>query len=210
MTLGKNEILRRLTPGQSEIDIDRIIVTPLLDPDDQIGRVEIDLRLGYQFIIFKEHFQGSLNPYRLQTYENEIEKYQEEVVIPHGEKIVLHPGRFIVGSTLEYVALPADIEAQVEGRSSWARLGLTIATATTVHPMYKGVITLELSNNGTIPLELSPGFKIAQIVFHKIDTPLSECEVESANCKYQCSIGPGFSKIFTDKYVNYFLSDKFK
>lgn len=204
MTLGKKEILKRLDPIQSEMDKNRIVITPLLDPEDQIGRVEVDLRLGYQFIIFKEHFQGTLNPKNLSSYESEISKYQEEVIIAHKKSIVLHPGRFIVGSTLEYVALPKDIEAQVEGRSSWARLGLTIATATTVHPMFKGIITLELSNNGTIPLELTPGIKIAQILFHKVEPPLSEEEIEDIKCKYQCSIGPGFSRIFKDKDIEYF------
>jgi dCTP deaminase len=204
MTLSKEEIIRRLDPKSSEYDKDRIVITPLLDKEDQIGRVEVDLRLGGQFIIFKEHFQGTLNPLTLYSFEGAIEKYQEEVVVTRSKKIVLHPGRFIVGSTFEYVALPRDIEAQVEGRSSWARLGLTIATATTIHPMYKGVITLELSNNGTIPLELSPGMKIAQILFHKIVPPLSEKDIEAIKCKYQCSIGPGFSRISKDKDIEYF------
>ncbi len=207
MTISIDEIKRRLDPSRTDYDTDRIIVTPLFSKNDQFGRVEIDLRLGHQFIIFKEHFQGSLNPLRLTEYEGYIEKYQEEVVVKKGKNIVLHPGRFIVGSTLEYIALPRDIEAQVEGRSSWARLGLTIATATTIHPMFKGVITLELSNNGTIPLELSPGIKIAQIIFHTVDPPLSDIVVNDIKGKYQYSIGPGFSKVFKDKYLDYFCRE---
>ena len=206
MTLSINEIKRRLNPTVTNFDKDRIVITPLIDKEDQFGRVEVDLRLGHQFIIFKEHFQGSLSPFRLSKYESDIEKYQEEVIVKKGKTIVLHPGRFIVGSTLEYVALPCDIEAQVEGRSSWARLGLTIATATTVHPMFKGVITLELSNNGTIPLELSPGVKIAQIIFHTVKPPLSSEQIEQITGKYQHSIGPGFSRVFKDKFLDYFCS----
>ena len=204
MTISIDEIKKRLDPSLKEYDEDRIVVTPIFDKNDQFGRVEIDLRLGHQFIIFKEHFQGSLNPYKLAEYEGEIENYQEEVVVRQGKSIVLHPGRFIVGSTLEYVALPRDIEAQVEGRSSWARLGLTIATATTVHPLFKGVITLELSNNGTIPLELIPGIKIAQIIFHKVDPPLSKEKMDNLKGKYQYSIGPGFSRVFKDAFLDYF------
>lgn len=204
MTISISEIKRRLDPRVTNYDEDRIVITPLIDKQDQFGRVEVDLRLGHQFIIFKEHFQGSLSPFRLSTYESDIEKYQEEVIVKKGKSIVLHPGRFIVGSTFEYVALPKDIEAQVEGRSSWARLGLTIATATTVHPMFKGVITLELSNNGTIPLELSPGVKIAQIIFHLVAPPLSKEQVSELSGKYQYSIGPGFSRVFKDKFLDYF------
>lgn len=204
MTLSIEEIKKRLNPSLKKVDDDRIVITPIFDQEDQFGRVEIDLRLGRQFIIFKEHFQGSLNPYKLVDYEGDIGKYQEEVIVKKGQKIVLHPGRFIVGSTLEYVALPRDIEAQVEGRSSWARLGLTIATATTVHPLFKGVITLELSNNGTIPLELIPGVKIAQILFHKVHPSLSNEDIEKIKAKYQYSVGPGFSKVFKDSFLDYF------
>jgi len=206
MILSREEIIRRLNPTLTKPDQDRIVVTPLLDINDQMGGIEIDLRLGSQFILFKEHFQGSLNPFELPESESYIESYQEEVVIPYRKKIVLHPGRFIVGSTLEYIALPRDIEAQVEGRSSWARLGLTIASATTVHPLYKGVITLELCNNGTIPLELVPGVKIAQIIFHLVNPPLSDQQMEKIKCKYQYSIAPSFSKLCDDKNLKQFLA----
>ena len=80
----------------------------------------------------------------------------------------------------------------------------TIATATTIHPLFKGVITLELSNNGTIPLELSPGVLIAQIIFHQVEPPLSDAEVERVKNRYQYSIGPGFSKIFQDEHLEFF------
>ncbi len=207
MTISKSEILRRLNPESTDPDQSQIVITPLLDMEDQVGRVEVDLRLGGQFIVFKEHFHGALNPMLLSEYAKDIGKYQEEIVVTKGKKIVLHPGRFIVGSTLEYVALPKDIEAQVEGRSSWARLGLTIATATTVHPMFKGIITLELSNNGTIPIDLYPGIKIAQIIFHKVDPPLSQADVATINCKYHFAIGPGYSRVFKDKYIDFFCKN---
>ena len=191
MTIGRKEILRRLCPDTS--DSERIVVTPILDRK-QIGNVEINLRLGRQFIIFKEHLQDSLGPLRMTDYEKKIAHFQEEIVIRYDGKVVLHPGSFLIGSTLEYVSLPNDIEAQVEGRSSWARLGLMVATATTVHPLYRGIITLELSNHGTIPLELNPIVEIAQIVFHKVTPPVEG----DKSSRYSCSIGPGFSRIYMD------------
>lgn len=203
MTLTKKEIKQRLRPG-SKVDQDRIVVTPILDIDDQLGSTGIDVRLGKQFILFKDHLYGSLNPKKMSETEGDLKLYQEEIVIPIHHKIILHPDQFIVGSTLEYIALPSDLEAQVEGRSSWARLGLLVATATTVHPLFKGVITLELSNHGTIPLELYPGMKIAQIIFHKTETPLP---VSKNRCKYTFSIGPGFTKIHKDKYIEYFCQE---
>jgi dCTP deaminase len=176
------------------LDDERIVITPILEKN-QIGSIEVNLRLGRQFLVFKSHLQKSLGLTTMSSYEIQINKFQEEVVIGYQDEIVLHPGELLIGSTLEYVALPRDIEAQVEGRSSWARLGLIIATATTIHPLYKGVITLELSNNGTIPIELQPTVEIAQIIFHKVSPPTHSGE----SSRYSCAIGPGFSRIYKDR-----------
>lgn len=182
---------------------ERIVITPLLDAEDQLGATGVDLRLGKQFILFKGHLHGSLNPNELGGRESDLKLYQEEIVIPLFEKIVLHPGQLLIGSTLEYVGIPCNLEAQVEGRSSWARLGLLIATATTVHPNFRGVITLELTNHGTIPLELYPGLKIAQIIFHT-----TESRTVHAESKYMFNIGPAFTKIYLDKYIDYFCKKR--
>lgn len=200
MTLAKEEIIKRLKSSNLS---DRIVITPMLDAEDQLGTTGVDLRLGKQFILFKDHLHGSLNPKELCEREGNLSLYQEEIVIPIRRKIILHPGQFLVGSTLEYLAMPTDLEAQVEGRSSWARLGLLVATATTVHPNFKGVITLELSNHGTIPLELYPGMKIAQIIFHRTESPVFE-----GISKYKFNIGPGFSKIYQDQYIDYFCREE--
>jgi dCTP deaminase len=93
--------------------------------------------------------------------------------------------------------MPSDLEAQVEGRSSWARVGLQIATATSVEPGFRGVLTLELSNVGTIPVELYPGVRIAQLFFHKAYPPARKAY--SGAHKYFCAIGPQFSQIHDDK-----------
>ena len=193
MTISMEEIKRRMSPMATP-EKERIVVTPILSKS-QLGSVEINLRLGRQFLIFRKHLQESLGPNSMTDYEDKINKYQEEVVIGYKKDIVLHPGELLIGSTLEYVVLPSDIEAQVEGRSSWARLGLIIATATTIHPFFKGVITLELSNNGTIPIKLQPTYEIAQIIFHKVSPPASPTK----KSRYSYSIGPGFSKIYRDK-----------
>lgn len=202
MTLTKNEIKRRLNPVQS--DLEPIVVTPLLDLEDQLGISGLDVRLGKQFIVFREHFKGTFSIKNRDSIPSQIHKYQEEIVVPFGASVTLHPGKLIIGSTFEYVAIPPDLECQVEGRSSWARLGLIVATATTVEPGFKGVITLELSNNGTIPIELCPGVKIGQLMFHKTSEPYTMKDSENKAKKYQLSIGPGYSKINKDKHLDYF------
>jgi dCTP deaminase len=206
MTLSSDEITARLKLPFS--DTRKIVITPILDLDDQLGPSGVDIRLGKQFIVFREHFKGTFSIADKENLPNKIKKYQEEIVVPFGNSITLHPGKLIVGSTLEYVSVPRDLECQVEGRSSWARLGLMIATATTVEPGYKGMVTLELSNNGTIPIELFPGIKIGQLLFHKNTADLSKEIPKGDAKKYNKSVGPGYSQIYKDKHLEYFYSKK--
>lgn len=96
----------------------------------------------------------------------------------------------------EYLSLPKGLTATVEGRSSWGRLGLIIATACNVDPGFKGCLTLELVNNGEAPLVLYPGVRIAQLVFHR-----AEGEGYYRGGKYDCPVGPQFSRIGDDKEI---------
>ncbi|MFH1852603.1 MAG: dCTP deaminase [Candidatus Neomarinimicrobiota bacterium] len=201
MTLSEIEIRRRLNPNTSKYNIDRLIVTPLLDPNDQISQSGIDLRLGKQFILFKTHISDSLNPVAIKADRPQIKKYQEEIIISSKNKFVLHPGQFILGSTFEYLGIPGDLDARIDGRSSWARMGLLIATASTIQPYFKGVVTLELTNHGSIPIVLYPGLKIAFITFKLLDTPVKYNNYTAG--KYVCSIGPGYTKIYEDNYIEY-------
>jgi dCTP deaminase len=211
MTLSKNEILERLRPNYGNGTLDeRIIITPILDLKDQISIAGFDLRLGKNFIVFKEYYKGIFAPKQNLEITNEIRKFQEKIIVPIGTGITLHPNKFIIGSTLEYVSIPYDLECQVEGRSSWARLGLIIATATTVEPGYKGIITLELSNVGNVPIQLYPGIKIAQIIFHKIEAGKKVDLKTQKDKKYDISIDASFSKIYKDKYLDYFCKDEKK
>lgn len=126
-----------------------------------------------------------------------IKSYQEKVSIKPNDRIMLHPNQFILGSTLEYVKLPEDVIAYIIGRSSWGRLGLIIATATLINPGFAGVITLELTNVGEVPISLFPGLRIAQISFHKCDFYHDTRRADPG--KYFGSTGPSFSEIYKDR-----------
>jgi uncharacterized cupin superfamily protein len=110
------------------------------------------------------------------------------------EPFIIHPGQLALGATLEYLSLPERLTATVEGRSSWGRLGLIIATACNIDPGFKGCITLELVNNGEAPLVLYPGVRIAQFVFHR-----AEGAAVYGEGKYNCPVGPQFSRIDKDE-----------
>jgi dCTP deaminase len=93
----------------------------------------------------------------------------ERFDVPFREFFLLHPGKLALVPTLEWLVLPNDLQGIVTARSSWAREGLNIATATIVNPAYRGTVTLELANFGEIPIKLYPGLRIAQIAFYVLD-----------------------------------------
>ncbi len=168
---------------------DRLVVTPLL-PDSTSGS-SIDLRLGNTFIVFVRSRTASFDPL---GDDQDPRQVQRSMQLAWGDTFVLHPAELVLASTLEYLVLPADLSAQVISRSSYGRLGLLSATAVQVHPHFHGCLTLELVNLGTVPLLLTPGERIAQLVL----TPTRATEPPALS-KYHCPIGPEFSKVRTDE-----------
>jgi dCTP deaminase len=190
--LAKGELKSRLNTYKKN----SIIVTPLLNKDAQINQIGIDCRLSNQFIIFKTQHIEAFDIKKQDTQK----QYQEEFVVPFNYYFILHPQSMVLGSTFEFVSLPNDIVASIEGRSSWARVGLMIATAVYLEPGFKGCITLELSNVSNVPIKLYPGMRIGQIIFSETS---SESKYE--NKKYQFAIGPEISKINNDPDTAFFL-----
>lgn len=175
-----------------------LVITPLLEPEEQIGNCSVDLRLGNEFIIARKTSFPAIDPTRSEDIELKIEQYQEKIRLRFHEKFILHPNQLILGSTLEYVSLPNNIAAYVIGRSSWGRLGLIIATASFVAPCFKGSITLELVNLGEAPLILYPGVRITQLVLHLVEGE------EEYRGKYKCATGPEFGRVHKDKDMPFF------
>lgn len=189
-TLTREDIREALSTASDN----RLILRPLLDPEIQIKGCGVDLRLGNQFIVFHQRSLTHVDA-ASSKFKADIRKYQTRVVIPYTSDsgFILHPGQFVLGATIEYVAMPEHLEGQVEGRSSWARVGLTVVSASTVAPGFKGVITLELANHGVAPLTLWPGVRIATLVLHRVTK-----KAKYKGKKYTCPIGPEFSKLYED------------
>jgi dCTP deaminase len=116
------------------------------------------------------------------------------------EAFILHPGEFVLGSTRERVAIPDDMVARLEGKSSLGRLGLLIhSTAGYVDPGWDGYLTLELSNVANLPITIYPGMKIGQISFFRLTTPADVPYGSAAtNSKYQGQRGPTASRFFEE------------
>lgn len=169
---------------------DPLIITPLLD-ESQIGRGAIDLRLGTEFLLLKWSKSSGVNP-ATHTAEMFAEAH-DRVNVPIGECLWLHPRRFALAATMEFIKIPSDLGAYVVGRSSWGRLVLVVATAVFVHPGFGGCLTLELVNEGDSPIALWPGARIAQLSVHQAGTPVQITGVE--NDKYVAPVGPEPSKL---------------
>lgn len=148
----------------------RLIITPILNWETQAksGNCAIDLRLGQHFRVPRRTKLDRLDHLDL-NHERDIELYKDDYYVALGDFFVLHPRQFVLGETLEWIHLPRRLGAYVIGRSSWGRDGLIIATATGVHSGYCGILTLEITNVGEIPIRLYPGLSIAQLFIHTVD-----------------------------------------
>ncbi len=144
------------------VDAERIKIDPW-DPA-LVQPASVDLRLGDSFRVFHNHRTTAID------LRQPPSNLTEEVIAGEDEGFVIHPGEFCLGRTLEWVELPDDIVARIEGKSSLGRLGLIVhATAGFCDPGWRGTLTLELNNLTRVPIKLYPGLLIAQLSFMTLD-----------------------------------------
>ena len=177
---------------REEITAGRIVVEPF--DDACIQPSSIDLHVDRAFRVFQN------NRYPYIDVMKEQPDLTELVEVDEGESFILHPGEFVLGSTLERVALPDDLVARLEGKSSLGRLGLLIhSTAGYVDPGWDGYLTLELSNVANLPITIYPGMKIGQISFFRLTTPADvPYGSKGMRSKYQGQRGPTASRFFEE------------
>ena len=169
---------------REEVKAGRIIIEPF--DDAAVQPSSVDLRLDRYFRVFRNHTRALID-----VKEN-LEDLTEMVEADDERPFVLHPGEFVLGSTAERVAIPADLVGRIEGKSSLGRLGLLIhTTAGFVDAGWDGMLTLEFSNVASLPITLYPGMKIGQISFIRMtshaDNPYGSGALGS---KYQGQVGP--------------------
>jgi dCTP deaminase len=175
----------------------RIIIDPL--DERMIQPSSVDLRVDRYFRVFRNDTTPFIDPKLPQ------ENLTELVEIPEEVAFILHPGEFVLGSTYERVALPDDLVARLEGKSSLGRLGLLIhSTAGFVDAGWDGHLTLELSNVANLPIAIYPGMKIGQISFLEMTTAAAvPYGSASMGSKYQGQRGPTPSRY----YLNFEQTD---
>jgi dCTP deaminase len=175
---------------RAEVGAGRLAVEPW--EDGLVQPSSVDVRLDRFFRVFNNSRYTHIDP-------AEQQDDLTELVEPSGEEpFVLHPGEFVLGSTLEIVTLPDDLAGRLEGKSSLGRLGLlTHSTAGFIDPGFTGHITLELSNVANLPITLWPGMKIGQLCLFRLSSA-AEHPYGSAvyGSRYQGQRGPTPSRSY--------------
>ncbi|NTW72524.1 MAG: dCTP deaminase [Eubacteriaceae bacterium] len=174
MILSDRKILELLSTRELIIDP----ITP-----DQIQPASVDIRLGNHFLKLDENRMEAMS----MTDEIKYLSFEsEEVIIP--------PHSFLLATTKEYIKLPNNLTAFVEGRSSVGRMGLFIQNAGWVDPGFEGEITLELYNANRLPIKLQSNRRICQLVFACMD----QAALNPYKGKYQGQKKPVGSRVFMD------------
>ena len=183
--LSDRDISTALSSGRLRIEpCDRADIQPS----------SVDLHLDRRFRVFRNNRYAFIDIHAHQPDLTEL------LSVTDDEPFILHPGEFVLGQTAEWIELPNDLVARLEGRSSLGRLGLLIhSTAGYVDPGWKGTLTLELSNVASLPIALYAGMKIGQISFQAmsspVDRPYGSPELGS---KYQGQSEPTASALYRD------------
>lgn len=167
-----------------QIDNRRIVIDPF--DASNVQPSSIDVCLDNRFRVFHNH------RYRVIDVQKRMDDLTELIEVKADEPFILHPGEFVLGSTLEWVQLPDDVAGRLEGKSSLGRLGLvTHSTAGFIDPSFQGHLTLELSNLATLPITLYPKMPIGQIAFFRLSSPAqSGYGSDARRSKYQGQRGP--------------------
>jgi dCTP deaminase len=167
--LDCKELANRIEKGaKGDPDGLAVIPYPALEALKDSGEASISLRLGRWIVALR---QSSQTFFDVDADEKEAaaeSRSAKKYYVPFGEEFILHPGRFVLASTLEWLKLPNSLAGYVAGKSTWARRGLIIETAAGVHPGFGGCITLELANVGEVPIKIRPGMSICQIFIHPV------------------------------------------
>ena len=174
MILSDQTILRML-------DEKSLVIEPL--EKNQIQPASVDIRLGDTFSIVEDSSSGII------TMDRQIQYKTIQT-----ETYLLLPGQFVLATTMEYISLPDNLTAFVEGRSSLGRMGLFIQNAGWVDPGFQGEITLELFNANRCAIELTSGRRVGQLVFARMDASA----IQPYNGKYQGQRGATGSRVFLD------------
>lgn len=166
---------------RAAIESGRIKIDPLPDLERQLGSISVDFRLGNTFMVFEHSRFSYIDPRRPQS----IAEAMRTITVADDEPFFMQPGDFALASTVESLELPDNLLGRLEGRSSIARLGITVhSTAAVFEPGWIGTATMELSNLGRMAVALYPGMRICAFSFEEVSSSVSVPYRMKVNNKY--------------------------
>jgi dCTP deaminase len=185
VVLADRDILTALETGRVRID-------PYPDLESQLGSVSVDFRLGTTFMVFEHSRFSYIDP----RNPGSIGDAMRTIEVPPDEPFIMQPGDFALASTMETLELPDDLLGRLEGRSSIARLGITVhSTAAVFEPGWIGTATMELSNLGRMAVALYPGMRICAFSFETVSSPVMTPYRDKLNNKYAGQVTPRASQL---------------
>lgn len=191
MVLSDRDILEALESGRIRID-------PAPDIATQLGSVSVDFRLGHTFMVFEHSRFSYIDP----RNPGSIGDAMRTIEVGDDEPFIMQPGDFALASTIESLELPDDILGRLEGRSSIARLGITVhSTAAVFEPGWNGTATMELSNLGRMAVALYPGMRICAFSFQRVSSSVRTPYRDKAHNKYAGQSTPRASQLSEENRV---------
>ena len=140
------------------------------DPGTQIGPCSIDLRLSRVYWTRQRARNRVVDLERTQLMELAPTRGWQRHELRGGDKIVLKPGEMVLGRIAENFQIPSDCAGYIEGRSSFARLGLSVhATGGFINPGWRGHMPLTLVNHSPVTLRIPVGTPLCQLLVVRLD-----------------------------------------
>lgn len=192
---------KQIRDGLSGVDgaKPRLHIFPLLS-EDQIGQMSVDIRLGYDFLVSVLNRQPTIRirgsvPHVAPGPKAHFQETRREI----GDTFVLYPNQLVLGTSIEFFAIPDDAYAEISPRSSYSRLGLSVGGI--MQPGFRGCVPLELLNHGNVPVELTVGARICQVRLQNIGEP-ADYHDEASHRKYYGQVRPTVSRAALDEELD--------
>lgn len=183
MILSDRDIRRAISEG-------RIVIRPEPNLEEQLGPCAIDFHLSNSFRLFETTRFAVIDPTNKELHDNITKVVEAE----EGRPFIVHPGEFIIASTIEWLELADDLVGRLEGRSSLARMGVMVhSTAARFDPGWRGNAVLELGNLGRMPVALYPGMRICAFTFEQLTSPVDISYTKRKSSKFVGQTGPSES-----------------
>ncbi|MEJ7838102.1 MAG: dCTP deaminase [Thermomicrobiales bacterium] len=190
--LSDRDILKALDSGRIRID-------PAPDLDKQLGSISVDFRLGSTFMVFEHSRFSFIDPRSPLS----IGDAMRTIEVAQDEAFIMQPGDFALASTMESLELADDLLGRLEGRSSIARLGITVhSTAALFEPGWIGTATMELSNLGRMAVALYPGMRVCAFSFEEVSSPVRVPYRDKIGNKYAGQQTPKASQLADENGAN--------